>query len=243
MTMGPIGILAAMDEELAILNQHVSDKVHSVRAGVRFTNGRIDGQEVVLGQCGIGKVNAAMATTLMQMLFSPRAILNTGTAGGLRNDFQVGDIVLGESTLYHDVDATAFGYAYGQVPREPERFTADPTLLASGRKAASGLSDVRIHMGIIASGDVFLGDEKSRALVISRFPDIAAVEMEAAAIAQVCFHLGVPCLIVRAVSDLAENDAKITHEEFLRIAADNSARLVISLLCQIPGAGPRCARP
>ncbi|QSO53267.1 5'-methylthioadenosine/adenosylhomocysteine nucleosidase [Alicyclobacillus curvatus] len=225
-----IGILAAMDEELAILRGQLLSASESEHGGVRFFTGEIEGHAVILGQCGIGKVNAAMATTLMQMLFHPQAILNTGTAGGLQDDFEVGDIVLGDSVCYHDVDATVFGYDYGQVPQEPARFQADESLLAAAEKAARNLAGVRVHRGLIASGDMFLGDAGARDLVRRRFPGVFAAEMEGAAIAQVAAHLEVPCLIVRAVSDLAGNDAKMTHEEFLRLAADKSAQLVVATL-------------
>lgn len=229
----PIGILAAMDEELAILRQEIQKPVVSEHGGVQFVEGTLNGHPVVVGQCGIGKVNAAMATTLMHILFSPSSILNTGTAGGLRDDFEVGDIVLGESVCHHDVDATAFGYAYGQVPREPARFSADTLLLEAGVKAGRRLSEVHVHTGLIASGDIFLSDETARSIVRDRFKGVFAVEMEAAAIAQVCHHFDIPCLIVRAVSDLAGGDARITHEEFLHLAADSSAHLVMSMIDEL----------
>ena len=226
----PVGILAAMDEELVILVSQLLRASESQHGGVRFLTGEIEGHAVVLGQCGIGKVNAAMATTLMHMLFKPKAILNTGTAGGLRDDFEVGDIVLGQNVCYHDVDATVFGYAYGQVPQEPARYAADEVLLTAAARAGQSLDSVRVHRGLIASGDMFLGDEQARDLVRTRFPGVFAAEMEGAAIAQVAAHLQVPCLIVRAVSDLAGEDAKMTHEEFLRVAADKSAQLVVATL-------------
>ncbi|QSO45947.1 5'-methylthioadenosine/adenosylhomocysteine nucleosidase [Alicyclobacillus mengziensis] len=226
----PVGILAAMDEELVILVSQLLRASESQHGGVRFLTGEIEGHAVVLGQCGIGKVNAAMATTLMHMLFKPKAILNTGTAGGLRDDFEVGDIVLGQNVCYHDADATVFGYAYGQVPQEPARYAADEVLLTAAARAGQSLDSVRVHRGLIASGDMFLGDEQARDLVRTRFPGVFAAEMEGAAIAQVAAHLQVPCLIVRAVSDLAGEDAKMTHEEFLRVAADKSAQLVVATL-------------
>ena len=224
------GILAAMEEELEILLHALELEEKTEQAGVRFYTGKLDGTPVVLGECGIGKVNAALATTLMLHIFSPSVVLNTGTAGGLRDEYDVGDIVLGEAVSYHDVDATAFGYVYGQVPREPATFAADPTLLSSALQAGKDVAGVSVRTGLIASGDVFLGDVQARELVRSRFPNVGAVEMEAAAIAQVCYHFNIPCLIVRAVSDLAGNDARMTHEEFLHIAADNSARLVMATL-------------
>lgn len=219
-----------MDEELAILREHLMNAKAENEAGVPFFSGTLCGVNVVLAQCGIGKVNAALATTLLLVRFKPRAVLNTGTAGGLHASFEVGDIVLGKEVCHHDVDATTFGYAYGQVPREPKRFQGDPALLSAALRAARELPGANVHTGLIASGDVFLDDVSNRDLVRSRFPDVFAAEMEGAAIAQVCAHFEVPSLIIRAVSDLAGEGAKSTHEDFLRHAADNSAKLVMAAL-------------
>lgn len=229
----PVGVLAAMEEELAILRGQLTDPVSAVHGGIPFYSGRIGGHSVVLAQCGIGKVNAAMATTLMQQLFSPRAILNTGSAGGLSPVLKVGDIVLGDRVCHHDVDVTVFGYDYGQVPKEPLMFVADQEVLSAATRAAKELQSIHVHNGLIASGDVFLGEGGARQAVINRFPDILAVEMESAAIAQVCHHFGVPSLIIRSVSDLAGDDAKISFDEFLKLAADNSAQLVVGTLREL----------
>lgn len=224
-------IIAAMDEELQRLESELVDADETTVAGMRFVVGQLHHRPVVLSKCGIGKVNAAIGTTLVHQLFRPSGVMNTGSAGGIQN-CTVGDVVLGASVLYHDVDATAFGYAFGQVPQEPERFLADPVLLDAAERAIRrlGLSG---HLGAIASGDSFMDSEDKANQVRQRHPEVVAVEMEAAAIAQVCHHFQTPCLTIRSISDQVGAASRTHHEAFLELASQNSARLVTEVLSLI----------
>lgn len=231
-----IGIIAAMDEELDRLHKALGQSKETVIAETSFYEGTLDGVPVVLCKSGIGKVNAGMATAVLNHVFHPDAVLNTGSAGGLESSCAIGDIVLGQDVVYHDVDATAFGYRYGQVPREPFAYPGDAMLLSAAQTASEEL-DVQVRLGRIATGDSFMNDSEKVAYVQSQLPELLATEMEGAAIAQVCGHFGTPVLIIRALSDVAGEESKLTHEEFLELASVNSAELVRGVLRVIASQG------
>lgn len=231
-SLGRFAIIAAMAEELAALRRQLTDEQVIQMAGLEYIFGDLQAIPVVLSRCGIGKVNAAMGTAVLCQMFSPVAVVNTGSAGALSSQCQIGDIVLGSAVCYHDVDATVFGYQYGQVPSEPPQFEADSELLEMGQMAANEVVAVQVHTGVIASGDSFMDDPEKVARIHNLLPDVMAAEMEAAAIAQVCRHFGVPSLIVRAISDVAGANSRTVHEEFLEQAAVHSAALVMGIIRQ-----------
>ena len=143
---------------------------------------------------------------------------------------KVGDVVIGTQTAHHDVDVTAFGYAIGHVPRMPARFESDPALCAAAEKAAAAFEHAAVHRGLIVSGDQFVHSSESVAEVRRHFPDAQAVEMEAAAIAQSCHRFGVPFVVIRAISDLADEEADTSFETFLKTASVHSAQMVLQLI-------------
>jgi adenosylhomocysteine nucleosidase len=223
-------IIGAMEEEVTILRDQMEEREETVIANCEFSTGRINGVDVILLKSGIGKVNAAMATAILLERFRPNCVINTGSAGGFLAALNVGDIVISSEVVHHDVDVTAFGYEYGQVPGMPARYQADKTLIDIAKRGAQEISDVQVVTGLIATGDSFMNDPARVEFVRGKFPELCAVEMEAAAIAQVCTQFAVPFVIIRALSDIAGKESNISFEQFLDTAAKHSARLVISML-------------
>ncbi|MCU7557186.1 5'-methylthioadenosine/adenosylhomocysteine nucleosidase [Macrococcus capreoli] len=228
-----IGIIGAMQEEIEILKNDMVDLVTEQQAHVEIYKGRLYGQDVVLMQSGIGKVNAAICTTLLIKEYNPEMIINTGSAGGLGAELSVGDIVVSQSVLHHDVVATAFGYALGQVPGMPERYDADVKLIEVAEQAIKE-NDLTAHIGLIVSGDSFIGSAEQKQAILTHFNESLAVEMEAAAVAQTCYQFNVPFIITRAISDLANGEAGITFDEFLKVACVSSSKIVKSVLETLP---------
>ncbi|UJL44916.1 5'-methylthioadenosine/S-adenosylhomocysteine nucleosidase [Virgibacillus sp. NKC19-16] len=224
-----IGVIGAMDEEVALLMDNMIDKEEKTVANCLFVSGMLLGREVVLLKSGIGKVNAAMATTIMHERFSPSYIINTGSAGGFTKNLEVGDVVISTSVVHHDVDATAFEYAYGQVPGMPAMYAADTGLITKAITAVKEL-EIQYEEGIIATGDSFMDDPNRVDFAHEKFPTMVAAEMEAAAVAQVCYQYNKPFVIVRALSDIAGKHSSITFEAFLEKAAKNAANLIMSML-------------
>ena len=168
-------------------------------AHVKFYRGKLNSKEVVLTQSGIGKVNAAISTTLLIEKFNPKLIINTGSAGALDESLSVGDMLISNDVVYHDVDATAFGYKLGQIPQMPLEFKSDQELLKSVETVINKNYNAKI--GQIVSGDSFIGSVDQRLTIKRQFPEAMAVEMEATAIAQTCHQFHVPFIVTRAVSD------------------------------------------
>lgn len=224
-----IGIIGAMEEEVIILKEKMENLKKEVIAGSEFYAGILEGRDVVLLKSGIGKVNAAMATTLLIELYKPDYIINTGSAGGFHKELKVGDIVISSELRYHDVDATVFGYEYGQVPGMPPSYIPSQELVKIAEQAAEKI-DINVVKGLITSGDSFMSDEDRVIEVKKLFPDLYAAEMEATAIAQVCSQFDIPFVIIRSLSDIAGQEAKLSYDQFLKVASVNSANLIILML-------------
>lgn len=224
-----IGIIAAMDEEIAYLKDVIINPKEVEVANTLFIEGEIENQHIILLKSGIGKVNAAMATTILIERYQPDRIINTGSAGGISEELEIGDLVISSAVVHHDVDATAFNYKYGQVPGMPENYPADEILI---ERTKSILNDLKINsaIGVIGTGDSFINDPKRVEQIIQRIPDLIAAEMEAAAIAQVCYQYSVPFVVLRALSDVAGKESNISFNEFLSLAAKNSSKLIVELL-------------
>ncbi|HEY4553637.1 MAG TPA: 5'-methylthioadenosine/S-adenosylhomocysteine nucleosidase [Bacillaceae bacterium] len=225
-----IAIIGAMEEEVSLLRGKMEEKKVEVIAGCEFTSGAILGVETVLLRSGIGKVNAAMSTAILLERYKPDAVINTGSAGGYNPDLSVGDLVISTEVRHHDVDVTIFGYEYGQVPQMPAAFSADPALMEAAKDAAGQLEGIQTVNGLIATGDSFMNDPERVEFVRGKFPCLQAVEMEAAAIAQVAHQFGVPFVIIRALSDIAGQESHISFDQFLEKAAVNSASLVLGMI-------------
>lgn len=224
-----IAIIGAMEEEVTILKEKMENREEMVLAGCEFSTGILNGADVIVLRSGIGKVNAAIATTLLLDRFKPNYVINTGSAGGYLSTLNVGDIVISTEVRHHDVDVTAFGYEYGQVPGLPAAFEADKKLVELASLCSEGM-DVQAVKGLIVTGDSFMDDAVRVEFVRTQFKDIYAVEMEAAAIAQVCYQFGTPFVITRALSDIAGKESNVSFEQFLHKAAVNSSKIVVSLV-------------
>jgi adenosylhomocysteine nucleosidase len=228
-----IGIIGAMEEEVVLLRSAMTDKKVETAGVFEFISGTLEGKDAVLLRCGIGKVNAAVGCALLIRSYAPDLVINTGSAGGIDPSLSFGDVIISGGLLYHDVDVTAFGYAPGQLPGQPQVFPVPPELVEEAEKAvdelkaegvlSGGLSHVR---GLIGSGDVFMHEPERIEGVRQTFPLVRAVEMEGAAIAHACALFEVPAIIIRALSDIAGLESPLTSNEFLPIAAKNSAEIV-----------------
>ncbi|WP_298080484.1 5'-methylthioadenosine/adenosylhomocysteine nucleosidase [uncultured Cardiobacterium sp.] len=226
----PVAIIGAMEQEVALLHSRISQAHQEKVAHIAITRGLLAGKPVLLAQSGIGKVNAAITTTVLLEKFGAGCVINTGSAGGLQGGMKQGDVVVGIQTAHHDADATAFGYAIGQLPQMPARYEADAGLIEHAARAAIAFDGAAIHRGLIVSGDQFINHPDKIARIRAHFPDALAVEMEAAAIAQTCYQFARPCVIIRALSDLADGEAEYSFETFLQMAATHSAEMVENLV-------------
>lgn len=228
-----IAIIGAMDEEVSILREQMTDMLQQIHAGFDYYCGQIDGVDVVLLKSGIGKVNAAISTTLLLELYQPDFVINTGSAGGFHAELNVGDVVISHSVCHHDVDVTPFGYEMGQVPGMPVCFLPDEKLVLAAQKAIDALGEVAHMHGLIATGDRFMYDPSDVNHTRTQFPQMIACEMEAAAVAQVCHRFETPFVVIRSLSDIAGKENAITFEQYLEKAAVHSSKVVRKMLQHI----------
>lgn len=224
-----IGIIGAMEEETRVLLAHMTEqKVEKVHH-LEYISGVIDGQAVVIAQSGIGKVNSALATGFMIDRYQPELIINTGSAGGLLPGLKVGDVLVADELAYHDVDAMAFGYAKGQVPQMPATYHSDARAVA-GIMAAATAVGLTPHQGLIVSSDSFIANKAEVDRIVAEFPQAGATEMEGASIAQACHVMGVPFVVIRSISDSADEEASVSFDEFIIEAGKKSAELVLAFI-------------
>ncbi|HET7628373.1 MAG TPA: 5'-methylthioadenosine/adenosylhomocysteine nucleosidase [Bacillales bacterium] len=228
-----IGIIGAMDEEIEGLKTAIGDYTEQTAGGCLFIKGELQGKPVVVVKSGIGKVNAAIATTMLIQKFEPQLLINTGSAGGFHEELKVGDIVISTEVRYHDVDATIFGYEYGQVPGMTASFTADRELIETAVTAAQKIPNVRVEKGLIVSGDSFMNDQARVDFVNSKFKRLLAAEMEAAAIAHTCSRFDVPFVVIRSLSDIAGKESNVSFEQFLPTAARHSNAVIQNMLKEL----------
>lgn len=231
-----LGIIGAMQIEVDSLLSAMEDRQDSSVAGAVFSRGKIKGQEVVVVMCGIGKVCAALMTQILIDRFRVHAIVNTGVAGGLDERLEIGDLVIATDAVQHDFDLTGFGYVRGHLPcaggekTAVSRFLTDKNLSDRFEAAAEEVGgEGKAIRGTVVSGDIFVCDPALKERLICEF-GAAATEMEGAAIAQVCYLNKVPFAIVRAISDLAGKEAKISYDEFETNAAHRSAKIIQKML-------------
>jgi adenosylhomocysteine nucleosidase len=229
------GIIGAMEPEVAILKAKLTDLTIVEHAGFSFSHGQLDGNEVVIVQSGIGKVAAAIATTLLIDHFKPDYVVNTGSAGGFDPSLKVGDIVVSSEVRYHDVDLTAFGYEVGQLPANPAAYIPAPKLIDAAKTGIAQLDDIQAMVGLITTGDTFMTKQDDIEKAKSNFPIMAAVEMEGAAIAHTCHQFNVPFVIIRSLSDIAGKESPTSFDEYLETASINSSQLVLNMLNALKG--------
>lgn len=230
--MKKLGILGAMELEVETLVAQLEDKTVSSFAGSTFYSGKLEGLDVVVVQCGIGKVNAALCVQLLVNRFGITHLVNTGIAGSLSNQLDIGDLVVSRDAMYHDFDCCAFGYAMGNVPGMPLRFAADEALVACAQKAAEEIHPGHSCIGSIASGDQFVSDGSLKQQIIKNTNAICT-EMEGAAIAHAAYRNNIPFVILRAISDKADGNAELDYPTFERQAAHRCAAVTKNLAGQL----------
>lgn len=228
-----IGIIGAMDQEIAFLESKMVIQSKETIANCLFIKGTIETKEVVLLKSGIGKVNASLSTAILHQKYQPDYVINTGSAGGLDPSLSVGDIVISDRIIHHDVDATAFNYQYGQVPGMPVDYEADQRLMELIEKSIHTFKKVQCKRGLIATGDSFIQSQAAVDRIQERFPDVIAVEMEAVAIAQVCHQFKTPFVVIRALSDIAGKESAHSFDQFVDQAGQHAAELIIDVIKKI----------
>ena len=182
----------------------------------------------VSGGCIIS--GSVVRKSLLLEKFQPDTIINTGSAGGYNSELNVGDIVISTEVRFHDVDVTAFGYEIGQMAQLPAAFPAQEKLINIAEEAAQSLKPLKIIKGLICTGDTFMADPEKAEIARNNFPTMEACEMEAAAIAQVCYQFKVPFVIIRSLSDIAGKKSELSFEQYLPVAAKNASILVANIL-------------
>lgn len=229
-----IGIIGAMEEEVAALREKLSDVRMLRKASMDFYAGTLYGKQVVVVRSGIGKVNAGICTQILADVFEVDAVINTGIAGSLKAEINIGDIVLSTDTLQHDMDATGFGYELGVIPRmETSCFEADQELLAAAKAACEeAVPEIQVFTGRVVSGDQFVSDRQVKERIAQNF-DGMCTEMEGAAIAQAAYLNQIPFVIIRAISDKADDSATVDYPTFERQAIAHSVALVENLIGRI----------
>lgn len=232
--MKTIGIIGAMEVEVAILKEKMEDVRIIKKASMDFYEGILAGKKVVVVRSGIGKVNAGICAQILADVFSVDAIINTGIAGSLNKNINIGDIVLSTDVVQHDMDATGFGYRKGQIPQMPVFFfNADDNLRRLAAEVCKEVNpDIQVFEGRIASGDQFVCDQDVKNRIVSEF-SAYATEMEGAAIGQAAHLNEIPFLVVRAISDKADGSAQMDYSEFEKAAVDHSVRLTLNMLARI----------
>lgn len=234
--MRRIGIIGAMDEEVEGLKALMEDGVITRKASMDFYAGTLEGKNVVIVRSGIGKVNAAVCTQILADDFDVEVVINTGIAGSLNNDINIGDIVISTDLIHHDMDAVAFGYPKGQIPQMDKfSFQSDSALRSLAVKACREVNpDIQVFEGRIASGDQFVADQSVKDFIVSEF-GAYAVEMEGAAIAQAASLNKIPFLVIRAISDKADGSAHVDYPAFEKLAIEHSMKLTRKILRDIQG--------
>lgn len=229
-----IGIIGAMDEEVEQIVQAMTIEREESKAQMVFKAGKLSGKDVVIVRSGIGKVNAAVCTQILVDDFHVDYVINTGIAGSLKAEIDIADIVISSDVLHHDMDATGFGYALGQIPRmDTLSFEADQKLIELAREAcAKVVPEIGTHVGRVVSGDQFISDKAVKERISSNF-DGFCTEMEGAAIAQAAYLNNVPFVILRAISDKADDSATMDYPTFEKQAIANSVLLLKELVANI----------
>ena len=225
-----VGIIGAMDSEVELLKSKVEGAHTRELAGLAFVEGTLEGVDVVVVKCGVGKVNAAMCAQALVSVFGCTRVINTGVAGSLDNRIEIGDIVVSTDAVEHDMDVTPLGYAPGEHPDlRLVAFEADLGLRAAVVEAARGVDGVSVFEGRVCSGDQFIGSAEAKKRIVSAFGGMCC-EMEGAAIAHVCHVAGVPFVVVRAISDKADDSGNIDYPTFEKAAAAHCASIVLAAL-------------
>lgn len=226
-----LGIIGAMDEEVAKLKEHMTEIEVISKASMDFYKGKLNEKDVVIVRSGIGKVNAGICTQILVDDFKIDAVINTGIAGSLRKEINIGDIVLSSDALEHDMEATAFGYPLGQIPRmDTLSFEADKRLIELAKTSCTRVNpDIQTFVGRVVSGDQFVSSKKKKSWLVEHF-DGFCTEMEGAAIAHCAYLNHIPFLVIRAISDKADDSASMDYPTFEALAIERSVKLMLEMV-------------
>lgn len=226
-----LGIIGAMEEEVEQLKKNMTDVQVRTKASMDFYQGKIGGTEVVVVRSGIGKVNAGLCAQILADDYKVSGIVNTGIAGSLRAEINIGDIVISTDAVQHDMNAVAFGYPMGQIPRmDCLSFAADERLCRIAEESCKKvLPELGIFHGRVASGDEFVAKKERKDAILKEF-DACCCEMEGAAIAQAAYLNKIPFVIIRSISDKADDSAHMDYPAFEAMAIENSVKLMMEMV-------------
>jgi adenosylhomocysteine nucleosidase len=230
---GMTGLIGAMEDEIKLLRSRMDGIKVEKAGGFEYLLGDLEGKPVALLRCGIGKVSAAVGCAILIDRYKPSLLINTGSAGGMERSQSIGDVVIADTLIYHDVDLTAFGYAPGQLPGQSQTYPVKETYMVAAERAIDELQAENVlpgtmhhRRGLIGSSDMFMHDAQAIARVKKTFPGIAAVDMEAASIAHTGALFDIDVMVIRALSDIAGADSAVKFDAFLAVAATHSAEIV-----------------
>ena len=227
--MTKLGIVGAMQLEVETLLAAMQDVKKTEKAVAVFYEGKLEGLDVVVVQCGVGKVNAAMCTQSLCDCFGVTHLVNTGIAGSLCANLDIADLVVSKDAMYHDFDCVHFGYEMGRVPgMDVTAFPADEKMAALAFAAAEKVNPGHTKVGRVASGDLFVAERKAKERIIQRTGALCT-EMEGAAIAHTAYRNGVPFVVIRAISDKADDSAEMDYPTFEKIAAHRCAAVTMEM--------------
>ncbi len=231
-----IGIIGAMDQEVALLKKAMNVEKIEKKASMEFYSGTLEGREAVVVKSGVGKVNAAVCAQILADCFNADMLINTGVGGSLRAEINIGDIVVSTDVIQHDMDATGLGYEPGDIPMLGIReFKADEhlrTLIAETCRSVN--PEISVYEGRVVSGDQFVADDDVKERLTKMFDSPYCAEMEGGAIAQTAWLNGIPFVIIRAISDKADNSAFMDYEEFEEKAIEHSVKLIKAVMPALP---------
>ena len=229
--MNKIGIIVAMEEELEEILNIMNNIEEKEIYGLTFKTGQIEKNKVVVVKCGVGKVNAARVTQILIDTFNIKSVINVGSAGALNPFLNIGDIVIAEKLVQHDFDITAFDHDKGYITGVGDYIYSNIELIEKFKNAANNLKekDYKIKTGIIATGDIFCTDIEMKNKIYSKF-DADCVEMEGAAIAQVCYLDKIPFIVIRSISDSPNGNNEIDFDKFVELASKRCANILKEFL-------------
>ena len=233
--MKKLGIIGAMTVEVETLKNHMNNRRITTRAGMEFCEGQLAGLDVVVVQCGVGKVNAALCAQILCACYDVTHLVNTGVAGSLCAELDIGDLVISQDAVYHDFDCSVINDAYrvGQVPGLAVwSFPADPVMMELAMKAAETVNPGHNKIGTVASGDQFICDKLVKERIVANTGAICT-EMEGAAIAHAAWRNQVPFVVLRAISDKADDSAEMDYPTFEAIAAERCAAVTEHLAANL----------
>ena len=225
--MARIGIIGAMDNEISALIGCMEDVETENAASMTFYKGKLWGKDTVLVKCGVGKVNMTACTQVLASVYKVDMLINTGVAGALKKGMRVGDIVISKDAVEHDMDATGLGFDKGVIPYMDESvFEADPDLVRTAAEACEKVNpDISCYVGRVVTGDQFISSREVKNDLVKTFEGFCA-EMEGAAMAQAAYLNGIPFVIIRAISDNADDSASGDFEEFTEKAVEHTTHLL-----------------